>query len=303
MGHKWRTVLSIICTSFFLITLVISGLVVFGINVPLIVVPQITELRDKVTVALSFTTAFFAMMSFSINASNNFKKNELDKNLIRSKQFDSKFSKFQNTEKFDKNHNYIINVVNELASLYSTVKKIDPPIIMMSKFSGDQGRAYNAFKDEFISFAAVESSWEKTRGTKPKIKKNLVKIFSEIQMDTSYFMLLIDIYGLSMDAYTKSQIDVMRKNSLVFAEFYSRRDRYQSIKYQIILEMFETMLIHQRIGELAYNVVQSANLLMPLQKKIILLKIEEDDYNYLSSKFKKNAEIMRYLNLNTNNLF
>ena len=95
----------------------------------------------------------------------------------------------------------------------------------------------------------------------------------------------------------------MRKNSLVFAEFYSRRDRYQSIKYQIILEMFETMLIHQRIGELAYNVVQSANLLMPLQKKIILLKIEEDDYNYLSSKFKKNAEIMRYLNLNTNNLF
>ncbi len=295
MGCDWGDIFVISSGILFLMCLLISGLLVVGIGIPFIHVPQVPSLKDKITISLSFATAFFAIMSFSVNSNSTFKKNKLDIYLMRSKHFDSQFLKFKNMDDYNGHYDFLANIVKQMAFLYDTKYKTEKPILAITELSDKQAEFYNSFKNERISFNAIESSFREELSKKINIKKEISQLFLEVRVDISAYNLLIKGYGLKMNTESQRQFELIRFNSDVFAEYYSRPDKYQTINYQIILEMWQTMLINQKFGELAFHIVQSSGMLIKFPKDFSIRAVEKNDVNYIFDHIKENKKILDFM--------
>ncbi|MCX2667209.1 hypothetical protein [Leuconostoc mesenteroides] len=295
LRQNWRDTLVFFLGLLFSIFAIISFCLVLGIDIPIVRTPQISSLRDKITVSLSFTTALFAITSFTINTNNTFKKNKLDTDFMRSKYFNLKFDKFVDDKEFRNQYDYLVYVVEDMASMYDEKHATRIPILGMHERIESKNEEYFSFLNERISFTSIEN-YEKTyAGKSLNIKKNISKVFKQVHQDNLLFEALIKSYNLKMDKKSQELLETSKYKSSLFMEFYAKDDDYQKINYQIILEMWQVMLVNQKFGELAYEIVQSASMLIRYSKNFSIDSIELDDVNYIFKQVEKNKEILDFM--------
>lgn len=295
LRQNWRDTLVFFLGLLFSIFAIISFCLVLGIDIPIVRTPQISSLKDKITVSLSFTTALFAITSFTINTNNTFKKNKLDTDFMRSKYFNLKLDKFVDDNEFKEQYDYLVYVIQDMASMYDEKHATKVPILGMHERIESKNEEYFSFLNERIPFTAIENYEKKHAGKLLNIKKDISKVFNQVHQDSLLFELLIKSYDLKIDKKSQELLNTVKYKSSLFMEFHSKDDDYQTINYQIILEMWQALLINQKFGELAYEVVQSASMLIKYSRNFSIELIELDDVNYIFKQIEKNKEFLELM--------
>lgn len=295
LRQNWRDTLVFFLGLLFSIFAIISFCLVLGIDIPIVRTPQISSLKDKITVSLSFTTALFAITSFTINTNNTFKKNKLDTDFMRSKYFNLKLDKFVDDNEFKEQYDYLVYVIEDMASMYDEKHATKVPILGMHERIESKNEEYFSFLNERILFTAIENYEKKHAGKLLNIKKDISKVFNQVHQDSLLFELLIKSYDLKIDKKSQELLNTVKYKSSLFMEFHSKDDDYQTINYQIILEMWQALLINQKFGELAYEVVQSASMLIKYSRNFSIELIELDDVNYIFKQIEKNKEFLELM--------
>ncbi|WP_273712980.1 hypothetical protein [Leuconostoc mesenteroides] len=295
LRQNWRDTLVFFLGLLFSIFAIISFCLVLGIDIPIVRTPQISSLKDKITVSLSFTTALFAITSFTINTNNTFKKNKLDTDFMRSKYFNSKLDKFVDDNEFKEQYDYLVYVIEDMASMYDEKHATKVPILGMHERIESKNEEYFSFLNEKIPFTEIENYEKKHAGKLLNIKKDISKVFNQVHQDSLLFELLIKSYDLKIDKKSQELLNTVKYKSSLFMEFHSKDDDYQTINYQIILEMWQALLINQKFGELAYEVVQSASMLIKYSRNFSIELIELDDVNYIFKQIEKNKEFLELM--------
>ncbi|GEL85397.1 hypothetical protein Q8A50_04495 [Leuconostoc mesenteroides] len=291
----WKDTVVIFLGLLFSASAIISFCLILGVNIPIVHTPQISSLKDKITVSLSFTTALFAITSFAINSNNTFKKNKLDADFMRSKYFNLKFEKFVNDNEFKKQYDYLVYVVQDMTSMYDEKHETKVPILGMHERIESKDEEYFSFLNERISFTDIEK-YEKTHAGKLlHIKNNISKVFNQVHQDSLLFEALIKSYNLKMDTKSQELLYTSKYKSEIFMDSYAKDDDYATINYQIILEMWQVLLIIQKFGELAYEIVQSTAMLIQYSRNFSIDSIELDDVNYIFKQIERNKEIMNFM--------
>ncbi|MBS1008087.1 hypothetical protein [Leuconostoc suionicum] len=295
LRQNWRDTLVFFLGLLFSIFAIISFCLVLGIDIPIVRTPQISSLKDKITVSLSFTTALFAITSFTINTNNTFKKNKLDTDFMRSKYFNLKLDKFVDDKEFKEQYDSLVYVIEDMASMYDEKHATKIPILGMHERIESKNEEYFSFLNERMRFTAIENYEKKHAGKLLNIKKDISKVFNQVHQDSLLFEVLIKSYDLKIDKKSQELLYTVKYKSSLFMEFYSKDDDYQTINYQIILEMWQALLINQKFGELAYEVVQSASMLIKYSRNFSIALIELDDVNYIFKQIEKNKELLELM--------
>ncbi|WP_188354132.1 hypothetical protein [Leuconostoc falkenbergense] len=295
LRQNWRDTLVFFLGLLFSIFAIISFCLVLGIDIPIVRTPQISSLKDKITVSLSFTTALFAITSFTINTNNTFKKNKLDTDFMRSKYFNLKLDKFVDDNEFKEQYDYLVYVIEDMTSIYDEKHATKVPILGMHERIESKNEEYFSFLNERIPFTEIENYEKKHAGKLLNIKKDISKVFNQVHQDSLLFELLIKSYDLKIDKKSQELLNTVKYKSSLFMEFHSKDDDYQTINYQIILEMWQALLINQKFGELAYEVVQSASMLIKYSRNFSIELIELDDVNYIFKQIEKNKEFLELI--------
>lgn len=293
--RHWRDFLVIILGFLFLVFSVTSFFLLLGTNIPLVSTPQISSLKDKITVSLSFTTALFAMTSFAINLNTNFKKNKLDTDFMRSKYFDLKFDRFSDDRLYKEQYDYLVDVVKDMASLYGQINETKMPILILTERPVSENDEYFSFLNDKVLFLDIENYEKKNTGKKLNIRKKISKVFSQVHQDSLLFEGLIKSYNLKINTESQKSLDTNKYHSSIFMDYYKRDDDYQAINYQIILEMWQVLLINQKFGEMAYKIIQSASMLTQYSRNFSINKIELEDVNYIFNQIEKNNKILNFM--------
>jgi len=293
--QNWRDTLVFFLGLLFSIFAIISFCLVLGIDIPIVRTPQISSLKDKITVSLSFTTALFAITSFTINTNNTFKKNKLDTDFMRSKYFNLKFDKFVDDKEFKEQYDYLVYVIEDMASMYDEKHATRIPILGMHERIDSKNEEYFSFLNERISFTSIENYEQTHAGKLLHIKKEISKVFNQVHQDSLLFEALIKSYNLKVDTKSQELLYTSKYNSDIFMNSYAKDDDYETINYQIILEMWQVLLINQKFGELAYEIVQSTSMLIKYSRNFSIDLIELDDVNYIFKQIERNKEVLSFM--------